>query len=78
MNTFMNLVKRSSVKERIRGGIGASGGIGALVKASSLLAFNPRTGLWPASLSCSPVGLARELTQGLYQAQGPEAITMEI
>ena len=62
MNTFINLVKRSSVEERTRDGVGASGGVGALVGASLLLALNPQTEPWPASSSYSLVGSARELT----------------
>ena len=78
MNTFMNLVKRFLVEEGTRGGVGASGGVGALVEASSLPALNPRTGPWPASSSYSPMGLAGGLTQGLRQAQDPGAIAMKI
>ena len=74
MNTFINLVKRSLVEEGIRGGVGASGG----VEASLFPALNPQTGPWPASLSCSLVGLAGELTQGLCQARDPRAIAIEI
>ena len=74
----MNLVKRSLVEERIRGGVGASKGVGALVGASLLPALNRRTRLWPASSSCSPVGLAGGLTQRLCQARDPGAIVMEI
>ena len=78
MNTFMNLVKKSLVKEGTRSGVEASGGVGTLVGASSLPALNSQTGLWPASLFYSPVRLAKGLTQGLRQAQDPKAITMKI
>ena len=78
MNTFMNLVKRSLVEERTRVGVGASEGVGALVGASLLPALNSQTGPWPASSSCSPIGLVGELTQGLRRAQDPGAIAIEI
>ena len=66
------------MEEGIRGGVGASGGVRALVGASLLPALNPRTGPWPASSSCSPVGSAGGLTWGLCRAQDPGAIAMEI
>ena len=66
------------MEEGTRGGIGASGGVGASVGASSLPALNPRTGPWPASSSCSPVGSAGGLTRGLRRARDPGAIAMEI
>ena len=40
MNTFMNLVKRSLEVKRTRGGVGASGGMRALVGASLLPALD--------------------------------------
>ena len=78
MNTFINLVKKSLVKERTRGGVGASKGVRASVRASSFLALNPRTELWLASSSCSPVRSAKGLTRGLRRAQNPGAIVIEI
>ena len=66
------------MEEGTRGGVGAFGGVRALVEASLLPALNPRTGLWPASSSYSLVGSAGGLTQGLRQAQDPRAIAMEI
>ena len=74
----MNVVKRSLVEKRTRGGVKASGGVGALVRASSLPALNLWTEPWPANSSYSPVRLAEGLTQGLRQAQDPGAIAMEI
>ena len=66
------------MEERTKGGVGVSGGVGALVGASLLPALNLRTGLWPASSSCSPVGSVGRLTQGLCRAQDLGAIAMEI
>ena len=66
------------MEEGTRGGVGASGRVGALVGASSLPALNPRTRPWPASLSCSPMGSAGGLTQRLRRARDPGAIAMEI
>ena len=78
MNTFMNLVKRFLVEEGTRGGIGASGGVKALIGASLLPVLNLRTGPWPVSSSCSPIGSAGGLTQGLRQIQDLGAIAIEI
>ena len=78
MNTFMNLVKRSLVEGGTKDGVGASGGIGASLRASLLPALNLQIGSWPASSSCSLMGLARGLTQGLYRARDLGAITMKI
>ena len=78
MNTFTNLVKRSLVEEGTRGRVGASREVGALVGVLLLPALNSRTGPWSASLSCSPIGLAEGLMQGLRQARDPGAIAMEI
>ena len=72
------MVKRSLVEGRIKGGIGACEGVGALVGASLLPALNSRTGPWPASSSCSPVGLAGGLMQGLRPVRDPGAIAMKI
>ena len=66
------------MEERTRGGIRAFEGVEALVGASLLLALNLYTGLWLASLSCFPVGLAERLMQGLRQPQDSGAITMRI
>ena len=74
----MNLVKKSLVEEGTRGGVKASGGVEALVKASLLLTLNLLTGLWPANSSCSPIRLAGRLTQELCQAQDPRTIAIEI
>ena len=64
MNTFMNLVKRSSEVGATRGRVEASGG----VKASSLPALDLLAGTWaPASLSSSLAGLTGVLRQGLRQ-----------
>ena len=60
-------MKRFSVEKRTKGGIEASGGIRALVRTLSLSILNLLTGPWPPSLSCSPVGLAGGLMQGLRQ-----------
>ena len=76
MNTFMNLVKRSSEVGGTRGGVGASGGVRASVGASLLPALDLLIGpLAPASLSSSPARLTRVLTQGLRRVvQDLEAI----
>ena len=66
------------MEEGTRDGVGASGGVGALIEASSLPALNPRTGPWPVSSSCSPVELAERLTQGFRRARDPGAIAMKI
>ena len=78
MNTFINLVKRSLVKGRTKGRVGASKGVGASVGALSLSVLNLRTEPWPASLSYSPVGSAGGLMQEFCQAQDLEAIAIEI
>ena len=74
----MNLVKKSLIEGGTKGGVGISGGVKALIKALLLLALNPQTGPWPVSSSCSPVELARGLTQKLHRAQDFKAIVMEI
>ena len=62
MNTFMNLVKRSSEVGATRGGVKASGGVGA----SLLSALDHLAGPWaPASSSSSLAGMTRVLTQRL-------------
>ena len=58
MNTFMNYVNRFLAGEGTRGGLGASGRVGA-----SLLPAFDLPGA-PASLFCS-IGLTKRLTQGL-------------
>ena len=63
---------------RIRGGVGASGGVRALVGTSLLPALNLWTEPWPASSSYSPVVLAGRLMQRFCQARDPGAIAMEI
>ena len=69
----MNFVKKSSVGGT-RGGVGASRGVEAL----SLPAFNLPAGPWGlASSSCSPMGSAGGLLQGLRQARDLGAIAME-
>ena len=78
MNIFMNLVKKSLVEGGTKSGVRASGGVRALVGASSLSAFNPWTGPWPANSFCSLVGSAERLMQKLHQVRDPEAIVMEI
>ena len=61
------------MEEAIRGGIGASRGVEALLLPVSDLP----TGLWGlASLSCSPMGLVGGLLRELRQAQDPGAIIM--
>ena len=74
----MNLMKKFLVEERIRGGVGASEGVKALIKASLFPALNPQTESWPASSSCSPMRSVRRLMQGLHQAQDPKAIAIKI
>ena len=69
MNTFMNLVKRSS-EVGAGGGVEASGGVGA----SSLPTLDPLAGPWPASSSSSPAGSTGVLTRGLRQARDLGAI----
>ena len=61
----MNLVKKSLVERGIRGGVGAFGGVEALVRVSSLSTLNLRTGPWPANSFCSPMESTGGLTQGL-------------
>ena len=74
----MNLIKKSSVEKGIRGGIGASKEVRALVRALLLLTLNLWTKSWPVSSSCFPMRLARGLIQGFYQAQDFGAIIIEI
>ena len=71
MNTFMNFVKRSLVKEGTRGGVGAI----KEVKASLLLVLD--LFFYPAS-SFYSVSLAKTLMQRLCQAQISQAITKEV
>ena len=75
MNTFMNLIKRSSEVRVIKGGVEASG----RVRASLLLAFDLPAGLWaPASSSSSSVKSTGMLTQKLRRlVQDPEAIAKD-
>ena len=70
----MNFVKRSSEEREIRGGVGASGGVRALLLPTSDLL--PR--LWaPTSLFCS-IELTGRLTQGLCRmVQDLGAIAMK-
>ena len=70
MNIFMNLVKRSSEVGRIRGGVGASGEVGALL----LPTLDLFAGLWPANSPSSLAGLTGILTQKLWQARDSGAI----
>ena len=76
----MNFVKKSLVGE-IKGRVGALGRVKALerIGALLLLAFDFFVRLWGlASSSCSLVGSARGLLQGLRQARDPGAIAIEI
>lgn len=73
----MNMVKRSLVEEEIRGGIGASRGVGALVKAIWLPILDLLPRPWPASSSCSSVGFVGKLRQDLCRAQDLGAIAKE-
>ena len=67
MNIFMNFIKKSLVRGRTRGKVGAL----EKIRASSLPVLN----LVPASPSSSPMISAVELTQKLCQmVQDPEAI----
>ena len=70
MNIIINLVKRFSEVGGTRGGVEASGEVGAL----SLPALNPLAGPWPASSSSFPAELTGVLTQGLRQARDFGAI----
>ena len=72
----MNLVKRSLEVEGTRGGVEASGGVGASVGALLLLALDLFAGSWaPASSFSSPAGSTGVLTQGLRRvARDPGAI----
>ena len=75
MNTFMNLVKKSSEIGGTRGGVEASGGIRASVGASSLPALDLLAGpLALASSSSFPTGLTGVLTRGLRQGRDPGTI----
>ena len=70
----MNFMKKSFVRG-IRDGIKALGGVEALL----LRAFDLFAGPWgPANSSYSPVRSAKRLLQGLYRAQNPKAIIIEI
>ena len=66
---------------RIRGRVGASGGVKALEEVRALLL--PASDLFarpwgPASSSCSPVGSAGGFLQGLYRAWNSGAIVIKI
>ena len=79
MNTFINLVKKSSVERGIKSRVRSFEEIGALVGASSLPVLDFFARFWaPASLSSSLTGSAKVLTQGLWQAQDLVAIAMEL
>ena len=62
----MNLVKRSLMEGGKKKRVIASAGIGALIGILLLRILNLLTWLWLANSSYSLIGLARELTQGLY------------
>ena len=66
MNTFMNLVKRSLEVGGTKGGVEASGRVGASVGALLLPVLDLLAGSWvPASLSISLAGSTGVLTRGL-------------
>ena len=70
MNIFKNFVKRSLVERKIKGRVGALGGVGALL----LLALD----ITPASSSCFLEISAGKMTQGLCQVvQDPGAIAIK-
>ena len=74
----MNLVKKSLVERETRGRVRAFEEIEALLRASLLSMLNLLTRPWPASLFCSLVKLAGELTQKFCQILDPGTIAMEI
>ena len=75
----MNIVNWSWVGGEMRGRVGASGEIGALVGALLLLVLDSFAGPWVlASSSCSPKGSGRRLMQGLRQAQDTGAIATKL
>ena len=76
MNTFMNLVKRSLEVGGTRGGVEASGGVGASVRALLLPALDLLAGpSAPPSLSSYLAGSTGVLTQGLRRVvRDPRAI----
>ena len=79
MNTFMNFVNRFSAGGGTRGGIRASGKIGALVETLLFPVLDLLAGPWAlVSSSCFPVRLGEGLTGGLRQAQNPGAIATEL
>ena len=78
MNTFMNLVKKSSVEGGTRGKIGAYKEVKTLIGVSLLPTLKSLTKLWLANSSCSLMRLVGELMQGFHQIQDLRAIAMEI
>lgn len=73
----MNFVKKSSLRERTKDGVGTTGGVKVLIRALSLPILDYLAGPWQASLFCFLIRLHERLTQGLRGAKVFRAIAKD-